>query len=75
MFCSGVVFFYFFRKMSAVVTSYVIVKGSIHGSDCTVFGLEPIDEEQLLAQYQSGGNVMNGKIVKGRIQEFIWVPI
>lgn len=52
--------------MSAVVTSYVIVKGSVHGSDCTVFGMEPIDEEHLLAQYQSGGNVMNGKIVKGR---------
>ncbi|XP_059484003.1 ankyrin repeat domain-containing protein 39-like [Neocloeon triangulifer] len=51
--------------MAAVITSYVLVKGSVHGSDCTVFGLEPQDEEQLLSQYQSGGNVMNGKIVKG----------
>jgi hypothetical protein len=58
--------------MSAVVTSYVIVKGSVHGSDCTVFGLEPIDEEHLLAQYQSGGNVMNGKIVKGRNEALIF---
>jgi len=51
--------------MAAVVTSYVLIKGSVHGSDCTVFGLEPNDEEQLLSQYQSGGNVMSGKIIKG----------
>jgi hypothetical protein len=53
--------------MSAIATNYIIVKGSVYGADCTVFGLNKADEEQVLAQFPSSGDVMNGKIIKGII--------
>jgi hypothetical protein len=51
--------------MSAVVTNYIVVRGSVFSADCTVFGLDKPDEEQVLAQYPFSGDVLNGKIVKG----------
>lgn len=51
--------------MSESAYCYVAVKGSLHASDCSVFGLIPAEVLALSKRYPSSSEVINGMTVKG----------
>jgi hypothetical protein len=53
--------------MSVSTYYYVAVKGSLHASDCSVFGLIPAEVQALSKRYPSSIQVINGMTIKGKI--------
>lgn len=51
--------------MSVSTFYYVAVKGSLHASDCSVFGLIPAEVQALAKRYPSSIEVINGMLIKG----------
>jgi hypothetical protein len=54
-------------NMSVPTYCYVAVKGSLHASDCSVFGLIPEEVQALSKKYPSSIEVINGMTIKGKI--------
>ncbi|XP_066992539.1 uncharacterized protein [Anabrus simplex] len=51
--------------MSLSTFYYVAVKGSLHASDCSVFGLIPDEIQALAKRYESPSSpIVNGVIIK-----------
>jgi hypothetical protein len=46
---------------------YVAVKGSLHASDCSVFGLIQAEVQALAKRYPSSIEVINGMTIKSKI--------
>jgi hypothetical protein len=53
--------------MSEPTYYYVAVKGSLHASDCSVFGLIPAEAQALSKKYPSSVEVINGMTIKSKI--------
>jgi hypothetical protein len=54
-------------NMSVPTYYYIAVKGSLHASDCSVFGLIPAEVQALSKRYPSLIEVINGLSIKGKI--------